>query len=78
MGDRKLSPTALLTKKSLDLLDFDQREILARLFVATEVPIAFDARARNDTDELLLHLWLATLGGRVDALDHHRDGLHDS
>jgi hypothetical protein len=49
----------LLTEEGLNLFYFDQRQVLPRLIVATKVPITFDTRASDDTDELLLDLRLA-------------------
>ena len=71
MGNGNILRSPLLTHEGFDLLDLDEREILARLVVKTEVTIAFDARAGDDTNEVMFDLGGARSRGGKDSLDFH-------
>jgi hypothetical protein len=71
MGDRKIVCTTVPEQKSLNLLDFDQCEILAWFVVKTKVAVAFDAGTRNDANGLLLDLRVTRPWRCEDVLDFH-------
>jgi hypothetical protein len=75
MGDGHISRSPLLTHEGFDLLDLDEREILARLVVKPEVPIAFDAGAGDDPNEVMFDLGGTRSRRGKDSLDCHGQGF---
>jgi hypothetical protein len=71
MGDGHISRSSILKHEGFDLFDLDEREILARLVVKPEVTIAFDARAGDDTNEVMFDLGVTRPRGGKDSLDFH-------